>query len=197
MPSRSLVAVYPTLAMAAEAAERLAALGVDPHRLHTLRLRPSKRYAQALRPIEPSRASTGAQLGLIIGGLLGVLSGAGVLRVPGLGPLLDPSVGMAMLSGVFLGLVGLMAGAAIGGFVGGLLPASQSGAARLLSEEGHGALVIEPHDDVHLLVGWLDDALMFGEVSEPEDPASHRRGESLADAETEIIEHRDHWNRYL
>lgn len=201
MSKRSLVAVFPTVSSAADAAERLAARGVDARRLHIVRLKPEDRYARALLPQEPSRAPAGARIGLaFLGGLgimLGLLTGAGLVRVPGIGALLEPSPSMALLSALLLGLTGVLLGAAAGALVGGLMDNPAVARTRVLSEEGHGALVIGLHGDREILAGWLDDALLLGEAPEPEDASAHAVGEAMADAETDVIEHEDHWNRYL
>jgi len=62
----------------------------------------------------PEGAAAGATTGGVIGGTLGVLTGLGLLAIPGLGP-------FAAAGPLVAGLAGLGAGGAVGGFTGALI----------------------------------------------------------------------------
>jgi len=62
----------------------------------------------------PEGATAGAGTGLVLGGALGWLVGAGVLAIPGVGPFIAAGPIMALLAGAGTG-------AAIGGIAGGLI----------------------------------------------------------------------------
>lgn len=62
----------------------------------------------------PEGAVTGVATGGAIGGTLGVLAGAGLLMIPGVGPLLAAGP-------IIAGLAGLGAGATVGGLAGALI----------------------------------------------------------------------------
>ncbi len=62
----------------------------------------------------PEGAAAGATAGGVIGGTLGVLTGLGLLAIPGLGPFIAAGP-------IVAGLAGLGAGGAVGGFTGALI----------------------------------------------------------------------------
>jgi hypothetical protein len=62
----------------------------------------------------PEGAAAGVTTGGVIGGTLGVLTGLGLLAIPGLGP-------FAAAGPLVAGLAGLGAGGAVGGFTGALI----------------------------------------------------------------------------
>lgn len=62
----------------------------------------------------PEGVAAGATTGGLIGGTLGLLAGAGLLAIPGLGPFIAAGPIMA-------GLAGLGVGGAVGGFTGALI----------------------------------------------------------------------------
>ncbi len=62
----------------------------------------------------PEGATAGATTGGIIGGTLGLLAGAGLLAIPGLGPFIAAGP-------IIAGLAGLGVGGAVGGFTGALI----------------------------------------------------------------------------
>jgi hypothetical protein len=69
----------------------------------------SQDYAEANNTKAPEGAATGASTGILGGGILGWLAGAGVLAIPGIGPFLAAGP-----------IMGAIAGAGIGGTIGGI-----------------------------------------------------------------------------
>ncbi len=63
-------------------------------------------------------AKAGAGAGASVGGLLGLIAGAAVLIIPGVGPVL---VGGPLVAAVLAGVEGAIAGTALGGLAGALV----------------------------------------------------------------------------
>lgn len=74
----------------------------------------SEKFAHENATKAPEGATAGAGTGLVLGGALGWLVGAGALAIPGVGPFIAAGPIMALLAGAGTG-------AALGGIAGGLL----------------------------------------------------------------------------
>lgn len=74
----------------------------------------SEKFAHENATKAPEGATAGAGTGLVLGGTLGWLVGAGAMAIPGVGPFIAAGPIMALLAGAGTG-------AAIGGIAGGLL----------------------------------------------------------------------------
>src|ERR1700722_10840286 len=74
----------------------------------------SRDFAAEKRTKAPEGTATGAGVGGVVGGTLGLLAGIGALAIPGVGPLIAAGPIMA-------GLAGLGVGGAVGGLVGALV----------------------------------------------------------------------------
>ena len=74
----------------------------------------TKDFAHEQHTKAPEGTVTGAGLGGVIGGTLGLLAGIGTLAIPGVGPLIAAGPLMAVLSGVAVG-------GAVGGITGALV----------------------------------------------------------------------------
>jgi len=74
----------------------------------------SEKFAHENATKAPEGATAGAGTGLVLGGALGWLVGAGALAIPGIGPFIAAGPIMALLAGAGTG-------AALGGIAGGLI----------------------------------------------------------------------------
>lgn len=74
----------------------------------------SEKFAHENATKAPEGATAGAGTGLVLGGALGWLIGAGAMAIPGVGPFIAAGPIMALLAGAGTG-------AALGGIAGGLL----------------------------------------------------------------------------
>ncbi|MGQ0811904.1 MAG: general stress protein [Nitrospiraceae bacterium] len=119
---RHAVGLFPDLTSAKEAIAELYAAGFTEADIGLAVRSPS--------PIEPDPASTraeedvatGAMGGGLLGGLTGLLTAAGIVAVPGLGPLLAGGVIASALGVTGASIVaGTGIGAAAGGLMGGLI----------------------------------------------------------------------------
>jgi len=108
MSSETAVGVFAGRAQAATAIQALQARGFAPADVSLIMNDP---VPEAEEEAGHEGASTGATVGGVLGGLGGWLLGAGVLMIPGLGPLLAAGPLMAALGGAVVG-------ASTGGIVG-------------------------------------------------------------------------------
>ena len=109
--------IYHREGEAAEAMERLRAAGFTNADVSILYAQNSgnKDLAHEKNTKAPEGVATGATSGAVVGGAVGWLVGAGLLMIPGLGPLVAAGPIIALLSGVGVGgAVGGVAGALIG-----------------------------------------------------------------------------------
>ena len=105
----------------------------------------TKDFAHEKNTKAPEGATAGASTGAVVGGVLGWLAGAGLLAIPGIGPLLAAGPIVAMLCGV--GTVGV-AGGIVGGLVGLGIPEYE--AKRFEGRIKHGGILLSVHcDDEH------------------------------------------------
>jgi hypothetical protein len=108
--------IYPTKAAAETAVDQLIAGGFSNQDVSVLMSdnRGSKDFAAEKNTKAPEGTATGAGVGGVVGGTLGLLAGIGALAIPGVGPLIAAGPIMA-------GLAGLGIGGAVGGLVGALV----------------------------------------------------------------------------
>ncbi len=108
--------IYPSRGRAEEAVDRLTASGFRNEDISVL-LQDNvgtKDFAHEKHTKAPEGAATGVLAGGVIGGTFGLLVGAGMLAIPGLGPLLAAGPVIAALTGVG-------SGGMLGGFIGALV----------------------------------------------------------------------------
>ncbi|TJV40399.1 MAG: hypothetical protein E5Y02_22195 [Mesorhizobium sp.] len=101
---------------AADAVRELEATGV-PHANISIVANNSDDWYDADRSEAAEDAGAGAGIGAVIGGAGGLLTGLGVMAIPGIGPVVAAGWLAATATGVVAGAV---AGGAVGGIVGGL-----------------------------------------------------------------------------
>jgi hypothetical protein len=158
MPSQHRTFAFPTRRAAEHAAAELIAAGFDPDHVslcvHTAP--PHQRSVPADHGVDETieaSGTTGAELGAVTGGAGGLLSGLGLLTIPGVGSLL----GVGPLAAAFTGAI---TGGAIAGFAGALIGLGISKAEALAAERhlkaGRALLVIDCGarcDDAAAVVG--------------------------------------------
>jgi Heat induced stress protein YflT domain len=108
--------IFPSRGRAEEAVDRLKASGFRNEDISVL-LQDNvgtKDFAHEKHTKTPEGATTGAVAGGVVGGTFGLLVGAGLLAIPGLGPLIAAGP-------VIAALTGLGSGGAVGGFIGALV----------------------------------------------------------------------------
>jgi hypothetical protein len=108
--------IYKDRATAETAVDRLLAGGFSNQDVSVLMSdnSGSKDFATEKNTKAPEGTTTGAGVGGVVGGTLGLLAGIGALAIPGVGPLIAAGPIMA-------GLAGLGIGGAVGGLVGALV----------------------------------------------------------------------------
>ena len=108
--------IYATPATAEAAVDHLLAKGFPNSAISVLLPdnESTRAFAHEKSTKAPEGTATGATTGGVIGGTLGLLTGLGLLAIPGLGPLIAAGPIMATLAGVG-------AGGAVGGIVGALV----------------------------------------------------------------------------
>jgi len=114
--SRAAFGVFQSRTAAENAVDQLAAAGFSHQDISVLMSdrHASKDFAAEKHTKAPEGTATGAGVGGLTGGTLGLLAGLGLLAVPGVGPLIAAGPIMGALSGLGLG-------GAVGGLVGGLI----------------------------------------------------------------------------
>jgi hypothetical protein len=138
----SIIAVYPDHDSAEDAVRRLQAEGVDMKNVSII----GKDFQAVEKPVgfvtTGSVAKDGAKVGAWSGGIFGLLVGAAILIVPGVGPVI---IAAALLGGV----EGALGGAAMGGLTGALvgLGVSKDKAIRYQSEVNTGRFLVTLEDD--------------------------------------------------
>src|SRR5215469_4536122 len=112
--NKAVYGIYPTIASAEAAVDRLRGAGFANSDVSVLMEdnESTRQFAHEKATKAPEGTATGVTTGGIVGGTLGLLAGLGALAIPGVGPLIAAGPIMATL-----------AGAAVGGTVGGLLGA--------------------------------------------------------------------------
>jgi hypothetical protein len=111
---KTITRVYDTYAQARRVVDELRAAGVPEA---SISLVANKHVSAAHDDVSP--AGTGAGVGAAIGGGAGLLTGLGIMAIPGVGPVV--AAGWLVST-----LVGAAAGAATGGIVGALVGAGES-----------------------------------------------------------------------
>lgn len=109
-------AIFPTRSAAESAVDRLVAAGFSNQDVSVLMADKdnSREFATEKNTKAPEGTATGAGVGGLVGGTLGLLAGIGALAIPGVGPLIA--------AGPIMGaLAGLGVGGAVGGLVGALV----------------------------------------------------------------------------
>jgi len=115
--SRTLTCLYDDYDVALETARDLEAGGVPTGDISLIANNAENRYAPAAAADTTAHAGTGAGVGSVLGGSVGLLAGLGFLAVPGIGPV----VGLGWLVATAVGAVtGAAVGAATGGMIGSL-----------------------------------------------------------------------------
>lgn len=112
----------------------------------------------------PEATTTGAGSGAVIGGVLGWLTGIGLLVIPGVGPLLAAGPIVAALAGVGAGGV---VGGVVGALVGFGIPEYE--AKRYEGRVKHGGILLSVHCDDH---DWVKKAEEILKRTGAEDIAS-------------------------
>lgn len=112
---QTITKAYETYAQARNAVDALLAAGIPISEISVLGRRGSVDKAdKASKPFEGTEAGAGAGLGAAAGGVAGLLTGLGIVSIPGLGPV----VAAGWLASTALGAA---AGGATGGIVGSLI----------------------------------------------------------------------------
>jgi hypothetical protein len=108
--------IYSNEATAETAVDQLIAGGFSNDDVSVLMsdIRGSRDFAAEKRTKAPEGTATGAGVGGIVGGTLGLLAGVGALAIPGVGPLIAAGPIMSALAG-------LGVGGTVGGLVGALV----------------------------------------------------------------------------
>jgi hypothetical protein len=116
--TQTITALYDTYEDAELAVRDLVAAGVRDEHISLVANNTDERYRKHVK--EGNQAGTGAEtgaaFGAVVGGTVGVLTGLGMLAIPGVGPV----VAAGWLAAAAAGVVG---GAAVGGAGGGLIGA--------------------------------------------------------------------------
>jgi len=112
--TKTVTALYDTYSEAASAVSALEAAGV-PHSDISIVANNSDNWHRDARASNAAEDATGgAEAGAIVGGLGGLLTGLGVMAIPGVGPVV--AAGWLVATAV-----GAVAGAAVGGATGGII----------------------------------------------------------------------------
>lgn len=109
-------AIFPTRAAAERAVDNLTAAGFSNQDVSVLMSdnEGSRDFATEKNTKAPEGTATGAGIGGLTGGTIGLLAGIGALAIPGVGPLIAAGPIMATLAGLGIG-------GAVGGLVGALV----------------------------------------------------------------------------
>jgi hypothetical protein len=129
---RTVSRMYDSYSDAAAVVHDLEAADLDPNREISLVANENARgrdHAVETRTEPQSAAGTGAGVGAAVGGVVGILTGLGIMAIPGVGPL----VAAGWLATT---LAGAGAGAVAGGLVGALTGAGVSREEAEVYEEG-------------------------------------------------------------
>ncbi|MBZ9796099.1 general stress protein [Mesorhizobium sp. ES1-4] len=113
---KTLTGLYDNYDDAANAVGELEAMGV-PHSNISIIANNSNDWYDADRSEAAEDAGTGAGIGAVVGGAGGLLTGLGVMAIPGVGPVVAAGWLAATAAGAVAGAV---AGGAVGGIIGGL-----------------------------------------------------------------------------
>ncbi len=158
--------IYPTRLSVEEAVDNLRRYGFRSEDISVLfpENQGTKDFAVEKHTKAPEGTATGATSGAIIGGALGWLVGAGLLVVPGLGPVLAAGPIVAALTGVG-------AGGVVGGVVGSLvgLGIPEYEAKRYEGRIRGGSILLSVHCDTE---DWAKRAQELLEASGAEDISS-------------------------
>ena len=111
-------------------------------------------FAHEKKTKAPEGAAAGAGSGAVVGGVIGWLGGAGLLAVPGVGPLIAAGPIMALLAGVGVG-------GTVGGLFGGLigLGIPEYEAKRYEGRIRNGGILLSVHCDNATYVNWAKELL--------------------------------------
>jgi hypothetical protein len=141
-----VIAMYPDHAAAEDAVRRLQAGGIPMQDVSII----GKDFQAVEKPVgfvtAGSLAKDGARIGAWSGGIFGLLVGAGVLILPGIGPVIIAGP----LAAAMLGIIeGTLTGAAVGGIAGALvgLGLPKDKAIRYESEVKTGKLLVTVRGD--------------------------------------------------
>ena len=111
---QTITRVYDTYSDARSAVSELETAGIPMADISVLANQEVTEDYESNNTTQDSEAGTGAGLGAVVGGAAGLLTGLGLLAIPGLGPV----VAAGWLASTALGVV---AGGATGGIVGSLI----------------------------------------------------------------------------
>jgi hypothetical protein len=112
---QTVTAIYDTYDFAVSAVDDLEAAGIPPSDISIVSNNVDNRYDKD-RPAPAEDAGKGAGIGAAVGGVGGLLTGLGLLAIPGVGPVVAAGWLVATAAGA-------MTGAVVGGAAGGLVGA--------------------------------------------------------------------------
>jgi hypothetical protein len=154
--NRAAFGIFPTRAAAENAVDQLAAAGFSHQDISVLMSdrHASKDFATEMHTKAPEGTATGAGVGGLTGGTLGLLAGLGLLAIPGVGPLIAAGPIMGALSGLGIG-------GAVGGLLGGLigLGIPEYEAKRYEGHVKSGGILVSVHCDTSEEVSRAKDVL--------------------------------------
>lgn len=156
---RAYAGVYEDAEAANQLIERLHREGYDSTRIGVLS-RDRWDAASERAPTVAAGAATGAVAGGLLGGLAGFLVGAGMLAIPGVGPVLAGGfLASALGVGAGTAVVGASLGAATGGLIGTLVGIgfSDEEAAYLEREMGQGRKIVIVRGDGSRIIRHIDE----------------------------------------
>ena len=125
---RTITALYDSYAAAKDAVESLEKSGVPSDHISIISNKNGEQHGEGQGNSAAEGAGTGAGLGAVAGGAGGLLTGRGLLAIPGVGPVVAAGWLAATAAGTAAGAV---VGAAAGGIVGAMIESGVS------EEEAH------------------------------------------------------------
>ncbi len=104
-------------------------------------------------------AGIGATTGTVLGGVGGFLIGAGILAIPGVGPVLAAGVGISEIAATLAGAgIGAASGGLVGALVGAGIPEDKAKVYNQRFDAGDYLLMVDAtHDNVHQVESILRD----------------------------------------
>src|SRR6516225_6693893 len=126
--TQTVTALYDTYDGAVSAVNDLEAFGIPPADISLVSNNVDHRYDKDHPTNAAADAGTGAGIGAAVGGVGGLLTGLGLLAIPGVGPVVAAGWLVAAAVGAVTGaVVGGAAGGLVGSLTGASLPATGAG----------------------------------------------------------------------
>ncbi len=222
MAEKTIVALFDSFEAATAAVNDILQAGTAPERISLLANDTEGRHPPTLmsnpafaredvveEESEQSHTAVGAEVGLGLGGVLGLLAGAGAIAIPGIGPLIAAGTWATIAAGA-------AAGGGVGGIIGALtehgiidkdahlyaeglrrggtlvtvkVPEDQIEAIAKLFKT-HGAIDIEKRSAAWVAEGWVS----FDPNANPLTPAERA---ALASGANDTVEHHHHVRHYF